>query len=144
MHFYHRINYSQSQGTMTKRKVTERDRLVARNIKRLRELHGFDRRALEEKAGIAYGILDQIETFHKPAGRIIQNRIVEALNYPVVELYKEESPVKFKEPVAVPYLTNRQRKLLEMGERLTDKEIDEAINYMAWLLAKKDKRGKRK
>ena len=43
------------------------DRVVARNIRRLRELHGFDRRALEEKAGIAYGILDQIEALHKPA-----------------------------------------------------------------------------
>ena len=124
---------------MAKRKVTDRDKLVAGNIKRLRKLYGLDRRALEEKAGIAYGILDQIETFHKPAGRSIQNRIVEALNYPLVELYKEESPKKFKEPVAAPYLTNRKRQLMEMGERLTDKEIDEAINYMYWLLAKKKK-----
>lgn len=45
---------------MTKRKITEMDRLVAGNIKRLRELYGFGRRALEEKGGIAYGILDQI------------------------------------------------------------------------------------
>ena len=124
---------------IAKRKVTERDKLVAGNIKRLRELHGFDRRTLEEKAGIAYGILDQIETFHKPAGRSIQNRIVEALHYPLAELYKEEAQEKFKEPVAFPHLTNHQRKLLEMGERLTDKEIDEAINYMAWLVAKKGK-----
>ena len=49
---------------MAKRKATDRDKLVPGNIKRLREIHELDRRALEEKAGIAYGILDQIETFH--------------------------------------------------------------------------------
>ena len=124
---------------MAKRKVTETDKLVARNIKRLRELYEFDRRALEEKAGISYGILDQIETFHKPAGRSIQNRIIEVLNCPLSELYKEEQLKKFMEPIA-PYLTRQQKRLLETGEHLTDKEIDEVINYMEWVLARKDKK----
>lgn len=124
----------------TKRSITETDRLVARNIKRLRELSGLDRREMEEKAGIAYGILDQIETFHKPAGKSIQERIVEALKCPMAELYREEAPRKLKAPFT-PYLTNRQKRLLEMGERLTDKEFDDAMNYMAWLLAKKKAAG---
>jgi transcriptional regulator with XRE-family HTH domain len=123
---------------MTKRKITDTDRLVARNIKRLRELYGFNRRILEEKSGISYGILDQIESFHKPAGKSIQNRIIEALDCPLSELYKEEQPKKFKEPTT-PYLTSRQKRLLDMGEHLSDKEIDEVVNYMMWLLAKKNK-----
>ncbi len=123
---------------MKKRKITETDRLVARNIRRIRKLQGIDRRALEEKAGISYGILDQIETFHKPAGKNIQSRIIEALNCPLSELYKEEHPKKFREPTAS-YLTKRQKQLLDIGKHLTDKEIDEVINYMSWLLAKKNK-----
>lgn len=123
---------------MTKRKITNTDRLIAQNIKRLREFYGFDRRILEEKAGISYGILDQIETFHKPAGKSIQTRIIEALNCPLSELYKEEYQRKLREPT-VPHLTGRQKRLLEMGDQLSDKEIDEVINYMTWLLARKGK-----
>ena len=124
---------------MAKRKVMETDKLVARNIKRLRELYEFDRRVLEEKAGISYGILDQIETFHKPAGKIIQKRIVEALDCSISELYREELPKRLKE-TPMPYLTNRQKRLLKTGEHLTDKEIDEVISYMEWVLAKKKKK----
>ena len=122
---------------MTKRKITETDRLVARNIKRLRELHGFDRRTLEEKTGIAYGILDQIEAFHKPAGKTIQMRIAKALNCSMAELYKDknELPQKVKDPRAT-YHT-KQKRLLAMAETLTNKELEEAINYMAWLVAKR-------
>lgn len=123
---------------MTKRSFKEMDRLVALNIKRLRELHGIDRRALEEKAGIAYGILDQIEAFHKPAGKTIQKRIADALSCPLAEFYKEEPQKNFKEP-ATPHLTKRQKRLLDMAECLTNKEINEVINYMAWLQTKKGK-----
>ena len=105
---------------MTKRKITETDRLVARNIRRLRGLHGFDRRTLEEKAGIAYGILDQIEAFHKPAGKTIQIRITKALNCSMAELYKDKSLNMVKES-AVSSLSSRQRRLLSMAEHLTDR-----------------------
>ena len=130
------VNYSQLRN-MTKRKIIETDRLVARNIKRLRELHGFDRRTLEEKTGIAYGILDQIEAFHKPAGKTIQMRIAKALNCSMAELYKDknELPQKVKDPRAT-YHT-KQKRLLAMAETLTNKELEEVINYMAWLVAKR-------
>lgn len=123
---------------MTKRTVTKTDRLVARNVKRLRDLHGISRRELEEKAGIAYGILDQIETFHKPAGKTIQKRITEALRCSLTELYKEESPDKIMEP-ATPYLSKRQKRLLKSAERLTDKQLEEVMAYVEWLLARKNK-----
>src|SRR3990170_8617837 len=106
------VNYSHLRN-MTKRKIIEIDRLVAMNIRRLRELHGFDRRTLEEKAGIAYGILDQIEAFHKPAGKTIQMRIARVLDCPVAELYKDKSPM-VKESTA-PSLTSRQRRLLSVA-----------------------------
>ena len=123
---------------MTKRKITETDRLVARNIRRLRELHGFDRRALEEKAGIAYGILDQIEALHKPAAKTIQIRITKVLGCSIAELYKDKSPGMVKGSTA-PSLTSRQRWLLTMAEHLTDKELEEVIKYMSmsWLQAKR-------
>ncbi len=46
-------------------------------------IYSVSRRELEEKAGIAYGILDQIETFHKPAGKTILKRITDAMPWPV-------------------------------------------------------------
>jgi len=121
---------------MTKRTVTKTDKLVAQNIKRLRTLYGVSRRELEEKAGIAYGILDQIETFHKPAGKSIQERIAEALGCSLTELYREETPGKIMEPAA-PYLTKQQKRLLESAERLTDKQFQDVLDYMAWLLERK-------
>lgn len=100
-------------------------------------MHGFDRRALEEKAGIAYGILDQIEALHKPAGKTIQMRIARGLGCSVAELYKDKSPM-VKESVATS-LTSRQRRLLSMAEHLTDKDMEEVIKYMSWLQAKRGK-----
>lgn len=126
---------------MTKRNVTKTDKLVARNIKRLRGMQAISRRDLEEKAGIAYGILDQIETFHKPAGKTIQKRISDALACPLSELYREESPGKVAEPAAL-YLTSRQKRLLEVTERLTSRQFEEVLDYIAWLLERKKKTGK--
>src|SRR3989304_8514866 len=123
---------------MTKRRVTDIDRLVARNIKRIRMLYGMNRRTLEEKAGIAYGILDQIETFHKPAGKTIQMRIATVLGCSIDELYKEKSPDMIKK-TAPPSLTRRQKRLLTIAGHLTDKELTEAMNFMSWLKAKRGK-----
>lgn len=124
---------------MTKRKITEMDRLVARNIKRLRESHAFDRRTLEEKAGIAYGILDQIEAFHKPAGKTIQMRIAKALNCSMAELYKDKDELPQKGKDSRPAYHTKQNRLLDMAKKLTNREVEEAINYMAWLVAKRSK-----
>jgi hypothetical protein len=38
---------------------------------------------------------------------------------------------------AAPYLTKRQKRLLELAELLTDKQFEEALDYLAWLLSKK-------
>jgi len=122
--------------TMAKRTVTKTDMLVARNIKRLRGIYGVSRRELEERAGIAYGILDQIETFHKPAGKSIQKRITDALACPLTELYIEETPRKVMEPAA-PYLKDRQKRLLDAADHLSDRQLDETLNFMEWLLARK-------
>lgn len=122
----------------TKRNVTDVDRLVSRNIKRLRESQGIDRRALEEKAGIAFGILDQIETFHKPAGKTIQARIIEALACSLADLYKEGGTKKIRESGS-PYFTNRQKKLLDAAEHLTDDEFEDVLKYMGWLRARRGK-----
>ena len=122
----------------TKRNVTDVDRLVAGNIKRLRKLQGIARRALEEKAGIAYGILDQIETFHKPAGKSIQIRICEALNCSLADLYKEGGAKKIRESGS-PYFTNKQKKLLDAAEQLTDDEFEDVLKYMGWVRAKRGK-----
>lgn len=121
---------------MTKRTVTKTDKIVARNIKRLRGIYDISRREFEEKAGIAYGILDQIETFHKPAGKSIQKRITEALACPLTELYMDETTRKVMEPVA-PYLTKRQKRVLDVAERLTDNQFEEAMDFMAWLSERK-------
>lgn len=120
----------------TKRNVTDVDRLVARNIKRLRELQGIDRRALEEKAGIAFGILDQIETFHKPAGRSIQVRIAEALNCSLADLYKEGGAKRARESGS-PYFTNKQKKLLDAAEHLADDEFEDVLKYIGWVRARR-------
>lgn len=92
---------------------------------------------MEEKAGIAYGILDQIETFHKPAGKSIQKRITDALACPLTELYMEETLRKVMEPAAL-YLKDRQKRLLDAAERLTDRQVDETLDFMEWLLARKN------
>lgn len=123
---------------MTKRNITETDRLVAKNIKRIREICGIDRRTLEEKAGIAYGILDQIETFHKPAGKIIQKRIADTLNCSLAELYKEDQPKIIRKPM-VPNLTKQQKQLLDTAKFLTNKEFEEALSYLKWLKERKKK-----
>jgi len=123
--------------TMAKRTVTKTDMLVARNIKRLRGIYSISRRELEEKAGIAYGILDQIETFHKPAGKTIQKRITDALACPLTELYMEETLRKVMEPAAL-YLKERQKRLLDAAEHLSDRQVDETLDFMEWLLARKN------
>jgi transcriptional regulator with XRE-family HTH domain len=123
---------------MPKRTITTTDRVVARNIKRLRTSSGFSRRQLEEKAGIAYGILDQVEAFHKPAGKSIQKRITDALGCSFTELYTEESPQKVAEPAA-PYLTGRQKQFLELAERLTPRQFEQVSDYILWLLDRKKK-----
>ena len=124
---------------MTKRKIIEIDRLVAMNIRRLRGLHGFDRRTLEEKAGIAYGILDQIEAFHKPAGKTIQMRIAKALNCSMAEFYKDKDELSQKVKDSRATYHTKQNRLLDMAKKLTNKELEEAINYIAWLVAKRSK-----
>lgn len=130
---------------MAKRTVTKADMLVARNIKRLRGIYSVSRRELEEKAGIAYGILDQIETFHKPAGKTIQKRITDALDCPLTELYAEETHRKVMEPVA-PYLQIRQKRLLDAADHLSDRQVDETLDFMEWLQARKNmpRRAKKK
>jgi len=128
---------------MAKRTVTKTDMLVARNIKRLRGIYSVSRRDLEEKAGIAYGILDQIETFHKPAGKTIQKRITDALACPMTELYLKETLRKVMEPVAL-YLKDRKKRLLNAAEHLSDRQVDETLDYMEWLLARKNKIGRAK
>lgn len=119
-----------------KRNVTDADRLVARNIKRLRESQELGRRELEEKAGIAFGILDQIETFHKPAGKSIQIRIAEALNCSLEDMYKEGGAKRIRE-AGSPYFTNRQKNLLNAAEHLSDEELDDVLKYMSWLRARR-------
>jgi transcriptional regulator with XRE-family HTH domain len=131
--------------TMAKRTVTKADMLVARNIKRLRGIYNVSRRELEEKSGIAYGILDQIETFHKPAGKTIQKRITDALDCPLTELYTEETHRKVMEPAA-PYLKERQKRLLDAADHLSDRQLDETLDFMEWLQARKNmtRRAKKK
>ena len=104
----------------------------------------MSRRELEEKAGIAYGILDQIETFHKPAGKT-KKRITDALACPLTELYMEETLRKVMEPAA-PYLKARQKRLLDAAEHLSDRQVDETLDFMEWLLVRKNmvRRAKKK
>lgn len=123
---------------MARRTVTKTDMLVARNIKRLRGIYSVSRRELEENAGIAYGILDQIETFHKPAGKSIQKRITDALACPLTELYMEETLRKVMEPAAL-YLKERQKRLLDAAEPLSDRQLDETLDFMEWLMARKSR-----
>lgn len=70
-------------------RVTEEDKIVSRNIKRLRQELNLDRRELEEKAEIAFGILDQIENFHKSAGKSIRKRLITYFKCSYAELYYE-------------------------------------------------------
>src|SRR4030067_260530 len=122
----------------TKRNVTDVDRLVAGNIKRLRESQELGRRELEEKAGIAFGILDQIETYHKPAGKSIQIRITEALNCSLADLYKEGGAKKVRESGS-PYFTHKQKKLLDAAEHLSDDEFQDVLKYMGGVRARRGK-----
>jgi len=85
---------------------------------------------------VSYGILDQIETFHKPAGKTIQKRITDALACPLTELYTEETLRKVMEPAAL-YLKERQKRLLNAAEHLSDRQVDETLDFMEWLLARK-------
>jgi len=123
---------------MAKRTATKTDALVARNIKRFRGIYCVSRRDLEEMAGIAHGILDQIETFHKPAGKTIQKRIADALACPLTERYMEETSRKVMEPAAL-YLKDRQKRLLNAAEHLSDRQVAETLDFMEWLLARKNR-----
>ncbi|MEK6791304.1 MAG: hypothetical protein AABY45_06340 [Deltaproteobacteria bacterium] len=66
--------------------ITDSDRIIISNIIRLRKIRGMTRQALEEGAGLSFGILAQIETLHKPAGKSIQQRIAAYLKIPITDL----------------------------------------------------------
>jgi len=111
--------------------------VAARLTSPSRGIYSVSRRELEEKAGIAYGILDQIETFHKPAGKTIKKRITDALDCPLTELYMEETLRKVIEPAAL-HLKDWQKRLLDAAEHLSDRQLDETLDFMEWLLARKN------
>ncbi len=67
--------------------ITDSDRIIISNIIRLRKIRGMTRLSLEQGAGLSYGILAQIETLHKPAGKSIQQRIAAFLKIPITDLY---------------------------------------------------------
>lgn len=67
---------------------------VAGNIRRLRDERGLSRSEMEEGAKLSFGILAQIETLHKVAGKSIQHRVAKYLKVPLEEFYKPLKPAK--------------------------------------------------
>lgn len=101
----------------------EIDIRVACNIRRLREERGISRSEMEEGAKLSFGILAQIETLHKVAGKSIQRRIAKYLKVPLDEFYR---PLKLAEHVAesqaeykAEYKVLRSRKEKEYITKLT-------------------------
>lgn len=104
----------------------EIDIRIARNIRRLREERGFSRSETEEGAELSFGILAQIETLHKVAGKSIQRRIAKYLKVPLEEFYKPLKPVEKVFETEDKY-----------GYRLSRKER-EYVNKMTAILRTKD------
>lgn len=48
----------------------------------------------------------------------------------------EETHRKVMEPAAL-YLKDRQKRLLAAAEHLSDRQVDETLDFMKWLLARK-------
>lgn len=72
----------------------EIDIKIARNIKRLREERGLSRAEMEEGAKLSFGILAQIETLHKVAGKSIQKRLAKYLKASLEEFYRPLTKVE--------------------------------------------------
>ncbi len=51
--------------------------------------------------------------------------------------HTEETDRKVKEPAAM-YLKDRQKRLLVAAEHLSDRQVDETLDLMDWLLARKN------
>jgi len=49
----------------------------------------------------------------------------------------EETLRKVMEPAAM-YLKDRQKRLLNAAEQLSDRQVDETLDFMEWLLARKN------
>lgn len=86
----------------------EIDIKIARNIKRLREERGLSRAEMEEGAKLSFGILAQIETLHKVAGKSIQKRLAKYLKASLEEFYRPLTKVEQAAEVAGEYLPGRQ------------------------------------
>ncbi len=67
--------------------------LLARNMKRLRDIHGLSQMALAERVGCSTTLIGNIETFKRfPSAENI-DRIALALGVPIAELFKGDSAV---------------------------------------------------
>lgn len=86
----------------------EIDIKIARNIKRLREERGLSRAEMEEGAKLSFGILAQIETLHKVAGKSIQKRLSKYLKASLEEFYRPLTKVEQAAEAAGEYLPDRQ------------------------------------
>ncbi len=56
----------------------------------------------------------------------------------LADLYKEGGVKKVRESSS-PYFTNKQKKLLDAAEHLSDEEFEDVLKYMGWVRARRRK-----
>jgi len=92
--------------------------LMARNMKKFREMQGISQMTLAEKVGCSITFIGNIEINRRFPSPNNINRIAKALNVKVSDLFAEQEPESMKKMTS-------KKELKSKLERLMNKAIDE-------------------
>jgi len=98
--------------------MTDCRQLLAKNMKKYRELSGISQMALAEKVGCSITFIGNIEINRRFPSPNNINRIAKALNVKVSDLFAEQEPESMKKMTS-------KKELKSKLERLMNKAIDE-------------------
>ena len=96
-------------------------KLLTQNMKKYRQILGISQVALAEKVGCSTTLIGNIEIGKRFPSALNINRIAEALEVKVADLFSEEEPQSMK------VMASKRELKAKFGE-LMDKAIDELFN----------------
>ena len=96
-------------------------KLLTQNMKKYRQIMGISQVALAEKVGCSTTLIGNIEIGKRFPSALNINRIAEALEVKVADLFSEEEPQSMK------VMASKKELKAKFGE-LMDKAIDELFN----------------
>jgi transcriptional regulator with XRE-family HTH domain len=99
-------------------KMDDCRKLLARNMKKYRQILGISQIALAEKVGCSTTLIGNIEIYKRFPSADNINRIAKALEVKVSDLFAEQEPESMK-------VMATKRELKTRFEKLIDKAIDE-------------------